>query len=91
MTPLTDFLTSVDPLDMIVYSLGILTLIQYLRAAHPRVPATSYIGEYGVRGNFAGIRWYLDDLMVPGAPQSYLPDPTKIILVVSSQNVPQAE
>ena len=61
--------TQGDPLAMIEYGLGILPLIQDLRAAHPRVTQTWYCDDAGAWVNFAGIHRHLDDLMVRGAPR----------------------
>ena len=76
---------------MIKYGLGILLLIQDLRAALPRLTQPWYADDAGLVGNFAGIFWHLYDFIVLGPPWGYFLDPTKIIFVVSPQNVPQAE
>ena len=78
------------PLDTIVYSLGILSLIRELRVAQPRVTQTWYSNNAGAGGNFIFIRLHLSDLMVQGPPRGYLPESNKSILTVSPRNVPQA-
>ena len=76
---------------MIAYGLGILPLIRDLRTAHPRVTKTWYADDSRAGGTFKGIQQHLDELMVQGPPQGYLPEPTKSILVIYPQNVPSAE
>ena len=83
--------TQVYPLEMGAYGLGILPLIRKLRMAYPRVTQPWYADYVGVGGTFGGVRCHLDDLMVIGPLRGYFLDPTKSILVVSPQNVPQTE
>ena len=80
-----------NPLAMIAYGLGILPLIWELRAYHPRVTQPWYADDDGAGGKFAGIRWNLDDLMVQGPLQSYFPEPTNSIVVVSPRNILREE
>ena len=83
--------TQGDPLTMVAYGLGMLPLIQELQATYPRVTQLFYADDAGAVDTFAVIQRHLDDLVVQGPPWGYFPDPTKIILVVSLQNVPRVE
>ena len=76
---------------MIPYGLVILPLIQDLRTAHLVINQPWYADYTGSDGAFKGIHRHLDYLVVRGASPGYFLEPTKIILVVSPQNVPRAE
>ena len=66
-------------------------LIQEFRKSQPGITQPWYVYDYGVGGTFKGMRLHIDDLMVQGTLSCYFPEPTKSILVVSPQNIPQAE
>ena len=55
------------PLAMIVYDLGILSLIRDLWTDHPRVTQPWYADDAGAGGIFAGIWQHMDNLMVQGS------------------------
>ena len=76
---------------MIVYGLGILPLIQYLRTSHPSVTQPWYDDDAGESGNFSVTCRYLNNLMFRGPLRDYLPKTTKSILVMSPRNVPRVE
>ena len=84
-------MTQGDTLAMISCGLGILPLIWYLQTAHPGVTHPWYTDDAGAGGTFDGISNHLDNLMVRYPLWGYLPDQTKSILVMSFQNIPQAE
>ena len=71
--------------------MGILPLIRELRKDHPSVTQPWCADGYGVGSTFEGIRYNIDNLMVRGNLHSYFPEQTKIILVVSPQNLPRAD
>ena len=83
--------TKGKPLSTITYGLGILPLFRDLRADHPRVTQPWYADDSGAKGTLTGIKQNLNVLVVQGSPRGYFPEPTKSILVVSPQNVPQVE
>ena len=80
-----------DPLAMINYGIGILPLVRELRNMHLRVMQTWYADDAGAGGNVLALQDHLEDLMMCGTPLGYLPEPTKIILVVSPKIIPQIE
>ena len=83
--------TQGDPLAMIAYGIGVLPLIRELRGAHPRVTQPWYADDAWARGNCMHILAYHWDWQAQGPPRGYLPEPTKIILVVAPLNVAWAE
>ena len=76
-----------NPLAMIEYGLGVLSLIRDLRAAHPKVTQIWHDDDTGEGRNFLCLQDHLDDILVWGPPRGYLPDQNKSILVVSAHNV----
>ena len=83
--------TQGDPVDMVVYGMGIFPLIRELWQAHPGVTQPWYVDYDEARGIFGRIWRHLDDMIVRGPLQGYLPEPTKSILVMSPWNVLQEE
>ena len=83
--------TQGDPLAIGVYGVVILPLIQLLRKAYPGVTKPLYVDNAGAGMTFEGVFHYLDKLMVQGTLLSYFPEPTKSIMFLPPQNVPQAE
>ena len=76
---------------MVVYGLGILPPIRDLRKSHPKVTQTWYSDGIDAGGTFTGIQRHLDNFLLQGPLRGYFPESTKSILVLSPQNVPQAE
>ena len=58
--------TQGDPMAMIAYSIGVLTLIRELRDAHPRVTQPCYGDDAGAEGSFGNILAHFKDLQVCG-------------------------
>ena len=56
--------TLVDPLAMMAYGLGVLSLNQELWKAHPGVNQPWYVDYAGAGGTFEGIRHHIDNMMV---------------------------
>ena len=82
--------TQGDPLAMIAYGIRVLPLIRFLRKDHPQVLQPWYADDAGAGGNFEAVMAHFRDLQLKGPARGYFPNPTKSILVVSEQNVPQA-
>ena len=80
-----------DPLAMITYVLGILSLIRNLLISHPGVNHPWYTNDTGKGGTFDGIRRHLDKLTARGPQWGYFPDLTNSISVMSIWNVLQKE
>ena len=79
--------TQGDPLTMIAYDIGVFPLIRELWGSHPRVTQLWYADDVGAGGKFDHIQAHIRNLLASGPPRGYYLDPTKIILVVASQNV----
>ena len=84
-------MTQVYPLAIIDYGIWILPLIRELRAAHPHATQPWCADDSGSGGTFAALQAHLRDLMVRGIPLGYFLELTKIILVISLQNILRAE
>ena len=82
--------TQGDPLAMIAYGIGVLPLIRVLRRDHPQVTQPWYADDVGAGWNFEAMIAHFRDLQLKGPSRGYFPEPTKSILVVAEQNVPQA-
>ena len=65
--------TQGDPLAMIAYGIGVLTLIRELRNTHPRVTQPWYADDAGARGTFQQILEHFWDLQARGPARSYYP------------------
>ena len=83
--------TQGDPLAMIAYGIGVLTLIRELRNTHPRVTQPWYADDAGAGRTFQHILEHFRYLQARGPARGYYPDPTKRILVVAPGNVAWAE
>ena len=76
---------------MISYDIGVLHLIRGIQGEHPRVTQPWYADDAGDGGKFTHILAHLQGLQARGPPRGYLPEPTKIILVVAPRNVARTE
>ena len=83
--------TQGDPLAMISYSIGVLPLIRDLWDTQLCVTQPWYADDVGAGGKSGHILDHFKDMQARGPPRKYFPEPTKIILVVATQNVPRAE
>ena len=83
--------TQGEPLSMIAYCIGVLSLIRELRGALPRVNQPWYADGAGTGGKFPNILEHLRDLQSQGTAWGNHPEPTKSILVVAPGNVTWAE
>ena len=63
----------------------------FVRTAHPQGTQPWYVDGSGAGVTLAGIQAHTMDLVVRVPPQGYLPDLTKIILVVSPRNILQLD
>ena len=79
-----------DPLDMITYGIGVLTIIRELREAHPCITQPWYAYDAGAGRELGRILAHFQDLQTRGPPQGYLPEPTNSILVMSLRNLEMA-
>ena len=86
-----EFVTHGGPLSMIAYGIGILLLIRDLCDTHLQIMQPWYVDDAGLGGKFKALQEHMWDMLVRGATWGYLPEPTKIILVVSLRNVQRAE
>ena len=76
-----------DPLGMVDYWLGVLPLIKNVKSAHHDVIRTWYADNVGVIGMFRNIENYFNFLTQAGTYRGYLPEPTKIVLIVHPDNI----
>ena len=84
-------MTQGNPLAMISYGIGFLTLIRELWKAHPRFTQPWYADDAGAGGMFQQILEHFQDLQERGPARGYYPEPTKSILVVAPGNLARAE
>ena len=82
--------TQGDPLSIIAYGIGVLTLMRDLRRDLPQVTQPWYADDAGAGGNFEAMMAHFRELQLKGLARGYFPEPTKSILVVAEQNVPRA-
>ena len=80
-----------DPLSMIEYGIGVLSLSREFQGSHPHVTQPWYADDTGAGGKFTNILEHLRDLHVWGPARGYYLEPTKSILVLAPGNVSQAE
>ena len=87
------WVTQGDPLAMVAYGLGPPPppFIREFWTSHPSITLTWYADEAGSGGTFEGICCHLDNLRVRRPLGGYSLEPTKSVLVVSPQKVPQVE
>ena len=78
-------MTQVNPLDMVAYGIGILSLIKVLKSMYPDVMQPWYADNSGSLGTFDHLERYFKALNCNGPAWGYNPDPTKIILTVHPQ------
>ena len=79
------------PLARIAYGIGVLPLIRELWESHPRVIQPWYADDAGAGGALHHILAHLRDMQARAPPRGYLPEPTKIILVVAPMNLAMEE
>ena len=71
---------------MIAYSIGILPLIIKLKREIPFI-INPWCADYiGALGTFARIETYFDSLTRQGLGRGYYPKPSKIVLIVHTEN-----
>ena len=75
------------PIEMIVYMIGILPLINNLKQETPDVTHPWYADNSGASGTFARLKTYFDLLTRKIIGQGYHPDLTKSILIVRQENL----
>ena len=86
-----EVVTQGDPLSMIEYGIGVLSLIRELWTAHLQVTQPWYSDDLGAGGMFQQVQEHFQDLQAKGTAWGYYPGPIKSILVVAPGNVAQAE
>ena len=82
----TEGATQGDPLAIIAYVIGILSLIKNLKQEIPDVTQTWYADDYGSLGTFARIETYSNSLTRQGTGCGYYPEPSKSVLVMHTEN-----
>ena len=75
------------PLEMIVYEIGIIPLINILKREIPDVTQPLYAYDDRSLGMFARLQAYFDSLARQGPGRGYHPEKTKIVLIVRPDNV----
>ena len=83
--------TQGDPLDMIVYGIGLLPFIREIQDAPPHVTQPWYTDDAGSEGKFGHILEHFKELQARGPPGGYFPELTKSILVVALWSVAREE
>ena len=84
-------MTQGEPLAMIAYGIGVLSLIRELMNAHPQITQPWYADDAGAGGTFQKVHAHFRDLQAQGPARGYYPEPTKSILVVAPGNVARDE
>ena len=79
------------PLDMISYSIGVITLTKRLNLTYPDVTQPWCAGNAGALGTFDNLEQYFNLLKCNRLDQGYLPDPTKVILFMHTKNLKAGE
>ena len=74
------------PVAMIVYGIGILTLIKNLKRAIPDVTQPWYADDAGALGKFARLETYFGSLARQCLGREYYPKPSKSVLVLRPDN-----
>ena len=80
-------MTQGDPLEIIVYEIGILPLIKNIKREIPDVTQPWYADNAGALGTFARLETYFDSLTRQGPGRGYHSKPTKSILIVWPENI----
>ena len=75
------------PLDMVAYGIRIFPMRKRLKLTQPDVTQSWYAKNSGELGTFDHLERYFKALNRNGPARGYLPEPTKIILVVHSQKL----
>jgi hypothetical protein len=76
---------------MIAYGIGFLRIIQKLKEEFPDVMQHWYVDDAGAAAKFSRIKQHFKRLQKIGPSFGYFPDPSKIIIVTSSDNVVEAK
>ena len=79
--------TQGDPLAMVVYRIGVLSLIKLLKAAHPVITQPCCADNDCALGVFDNIGLHFNLLKYFGPGHRYYPEPLKIFLIVNPDNL----
>ena len=74
-------------LDRVAYGLGVLPIIRNMKAEHPGVTQPWYADDAGSIGLFGNIEYYFNSLIRAEPESGYYPKPTKIVLIVHTENI----
>ena len=80
-------MTQEGPLAMIVYGIGILTLINNLKHEIPTVTHPWYVDDARALDVFARFATYFDSLTCQGPGRGYYPKPSNSIMIVCPENI----
>ena len=80
-------MTQGDPLTIITYGIGILSLINNLKQEIPDVTQPWYADDAGDLGAFTRLETYFDLLIHQCLGQEYHPKPSKSILILRPYNI----
>jgi hypothetical protein len=78
------------PLAMVAYGVGVLPLIRNLKERFPKLYQSWYADDASAAGTLKLIKEFFEELVQVGPKYGYFPEPSKSILVVSSNNQPLA-
>ena len=79
------------PLDMISYSIGVITLTKRLNLTYPDVTHPWCAGNAGALGTFDNLEQYFNLLKHYGLDWGYYPKRTKSILIMNPKNLKSGE
>ena len=77
-------------LEIIAYGIKIFPLLREIHEAHTDVTQTWYSNDVGSRGYFGSIKVHPEELIRRVLYYGYLPNPNTRILVISTNDIPQA-
>ena len=72
---------------MFAYGILVLPIIKCLKSANHDVTQLWYADDYGALGTFDNMELYFNSLKHNGMERGYYPNPTKIILIVHTENI----
>ena len=80
-------MTQEDPFSMVAYGIVVLLITKLLKVVYTDVTQLCYADNAGVLGTFNNVVLYFHELRYNSLDQGFYPKPTKIILIVHTDNL----